>query len=232
MKIKILGTRGEIEASAPYHSRHSGLLIDGELLLDLGEREFLRYEPGRVLLTHLHPDHAFFMRPAEKAAIDIPMFAPEPYRANGIMVSKLGGRRDMGGYAVRPIPTIHSHRLESQAYLVEYGGRRVLYTGDLIWIKKWYTRYFKNLDLVITEASFMRKEGMVRRNEESGKIYGHAGVPRLVEYFSRYSDTIVLVHFGSWFYRNNREAHKKIDQLARQHDVDIRAGYDGLELTV
>ena len=41
MKIQILGTRGEVEPSAPYHARHSGILIDDRFMFDLGEKEFL-----------------------------------------------------------------------------------------------------------------------------------------------------------------------------------------------
>ena len=232
MKIKILGTRGEIEASAPYHSRHSGILINDELLLDLGEREFLRNRPERILFTHLHPDHAFFMRRSEQARIDIPMFGPEPYRDEGVRISRLAAGTSMGGYAIRPVPTIHSHKVESQAYVIEKGGRRLLYTGDMIWIKHWYDRYLKNLDLVITEASFMRKAGMVRRHEESGQIYGHAGVPRLVDRFAPLCSHIVLVHYGSWFYRDNRKAHGRIKQLAREYNLRLEAGYDGMEIEI
>ena len=61
MKLRILGTRGEIKSSAPRHSKHSGVLIDGKLMLDVGEKEFLDLKPGCVFITHLHPDHAFFI---------------------------------------------------------------------------------------------------------------------------------------------------------------------------
>lgn len=40
MKIKILGTRGEIEESAPYHSKQSGVLVDDKILLDIGDKDF------------------------------------------------------------------------------------------------------------------------------------------------------------------------------------------------
>ncbi|MBA3238189.1 MAG: hypothetical protein H0T62_07585 [Parachlamydiaceae bacterium] len=62
MHLKVLGTRGEIEQSAPRHRKHSGLLINDELLLDLGEKSYLKYCPRWILLTHLHPDHAYFVR--------------------------------------------------------------------------------------------------------------------------------------------------------------------------
>jgi len=61
MRIKILGTRGNVTASAPKHARHSGILVDGRLLLDLGEAAYLDYRPRYVFITHLHPDHAAFM---------------------------------------------------------------------------------------------------------------------------------------------------------------------------
>jgi hypothetical protein len=41
MQVAILGTRDEVDRSVPCHSRHSGVLIDGILLLDIGEREYL-----------------------------------------------------------------------------------------------------------------------------------------------------------------------------------------------
>ncbi|MDW7774150.1 MAG: MBL fold metallo-hydrolase [Desulfobulbaceae bacterium] len=232
MKIKILGTRGEIEASAPYHSRHSGILINRELLFDLGEREFLGYRPDRIFFTHLHPDHAFFVRLLEKAAIDIPMYGPEPYRDEGIRIRKLALRTVLEGFDILPVPTMHSQRVASQAYLIEKGGKRILYTGDLAGIKGWYSRYFRHLDLVITEASFMRQGGMIRHRKESGEIFGHAGIPDLIDYFSRFCSHIVLVHFGSWFYRNIKAARQKIHRLALQHNVRIDAAHDGMEIEV
>ena len=73
--IKILGTRGEIEPSAPYHAKKSGVLIDGKILLDCGDQRFLAYHPHYVLMTHLHPDHAFFTRGDKRYYIpDVPLF--------------------------------------------------------------------------------------------------------------------------------------------------------------
>lgn len=232
MKIKILGTRGEIDASAPYHARHSGVLIDRRLMLDLGEREFLKYKPKWILFTHLHPDHAFFVRQPAAEQIDIPMFAPESYRDDGIDVRKINSGSRIGSYDIRPVPTIHSHRVKSQGYIVANGDGRILYTGDMVWINNWYNRYFKKLDLVITEASFIRKDGMIRRHKDSGRLYGHAGVPRLVNHFSRFCGHIVLMHYGSWFYRDNEQAHRKVNRLAREHNVRIDVGYDGMELEI
>jgi len=232
MKIKILGTRGKLEASAPYHSLHSGLLVNNDLLLDLGEKEFLDYNPTHIFFTHLHSDHAFFVQPGQSVRIDIPMSAPETYRAPGIAIKKLTSHTKIGRYDIRPIPTVHSHELPSQAYLISGGGKRFLYTGDMLWIKKWYHRYFRDINLVITEASTIDPAGLIRRHEETGRSYGHAGIPRLVKLFSQFCGHLVLVHYGSWFYNDSRRAHRMIKDISRKNNVRLDAGYDNMELEI
>ncbi len=125
MKIRVLGTRGEIEESAPRHSRHSGLLVDGKLLFDLGEREFLEEKPRRIFITHLHPDHAFFVRAKAPEPFGLPVFAPEK-RPGVPGLRVFPGKMSYLGYFLRAIPTHHSLKVRSTAYLVEKGGRRLL----------------------------------------------------------------------------------------------------------
>lgn len=230
MKITVLGTRGEIEESAPYHSKKSGVLLNGKILLDLGDKRFLQYRPQYILITHLHPDHAYFVRYDEKPDTDAPIYAPEKYDNVKIHITRKPFKID--GYKITPIPTIHSLRVRSNAYLIEYRKKRVLYTGDMIWIKKKYHTLIENLDLVITEASFMRTGGMVRRKDESGDIYGHTGVPNLINLFKRFTDTILFIHFGAWFYKDIKKARKKFKKLAYENDIEIIVGYDGLELEI
>ncbi|MBI4471907.1 MAG: hypothetical protein HY646_04505 [Acidobacteria bacterium] len=78
MHLRILGTRGNIDVSSRGHVKHSGILIDGGLLLDCGEKEYLKYRPRWIFITHLHSDHAAI------EGADIPkdtlIFAPEPSR--------------------------------------------------------------------------------------------------------------------------------------------------------
>lgn len=233
MKIKILGTRGEISESAPYHSKQSGILLDGKLMLDLGEEEFLQYEPANIIFTHLHPDHAFFVRDPENAPeIDARMYGPEPYHRGPVKVIKYTGAGKIGGYHIRTVPTIHSQKVKSQGIIVSRHEKKILYTGDLIWIKRWYHRYFRDLDLVITEASFIRRSGMVRRERRRGNIYGHAGIGRLISTFSKCTGHIVLTHFGTWLYKDIKEARKRIREIAGREGVEVTVGYDGLEIKI
>jgi ribonuclease BN (tRNA processing enzyme) len=225
MKIKFLGTRGNIELSAPYHSRHSGVLVDGSLLFDMGEKEFLKVNPAAVFITHLHPDHAFFDANGG-VSIDIPVYAPEPSgQFPGIHV--ISQSQTVKGCRVTPIPTIHSKYVQSQAYLIEKD-RRVLYTGDMVWINKDYHSRLEHLDLVITDGSFMRKGGMIRQDEE-GRIYGHQGIPNLIKLFEPFTDHIIFTHFGSWFYKDMASARKKMRSLSKKK---VNAAYDGWEIEI
>ncbi|MBP8985453.1 MAG: MBL fold metallo-hydrolase [Syntrophobacterales bacterium] len=229
MRIKVLGTRGEVEPSSPYHAKHSGVLVDGEVLFDLGEREFLDLNPRVVFITHLHPDHAFFVN--EPAEVSVPLYGPEAFGKNpAVDIRVLEGAVDFDTYRVTPIPTHHSLRVKSQAYLLQKGEERILYTGDMVWIDKRYHPLLNGLDLVVTEGSFDRRGGRVNRDAKTGKVYGHTGVPNLVRLFREFTGNILITHFGTWFYEDPRGAVRKLKELGRENGVNVIAGYDGLEL--
>lgn len=225
MQIKILGTRGEIKPRAPRHANHSGILIDSKLMFDVGEEKFLREKPEAIFITHLHPDHAFFVRENEPRITEAKIFAPEICRGYP-QVKIISESIKIDEYKIIPLPTIHSKNVKSQSYLIKTAGKKILYTGDMIWIKKEYWKFLKNLDLVITEGSFMREGGMVQR-DEFGLLWGHQGIPDLIKFFSRFTRHIIITHFGSWFYKDMPAAEKEIEALGEKHDVGAEVGYDG-----
>ena len=223
LKIEFLGTKGNIEASNLYYSKHSGVLIDESILFDLGEKEFLERKPKSIFITHLHPDHAFFVT-QEIGNLGMPIFAPE--KSSSLPKLKRALKRlQWHSHKVSPIPTVHSQKVKSVAYLVEYSSHRLLYTGDLIWINEEYQGLIKDLDLVITDGSFMRKKGMIRRDEVSGNIYGHNGIPDLVTFFRDFTNHIIFTHFGSWFYKDIENS--KMEIAALGNGVKVESAYDG-----
>jgi glyoxylase-like metal-dependent hydrolase (beta-lactamase superfamily II) len=232
MKIKILGTRGEIKESLPYYSKRSGILIDNQLLLDLGEKEFLKYNPKWIVITHLHPDHAYFVRrkKEEKPNTKSAIYAPEAPKGFGLRV--IHKKIRLGSYTIIPIPTHHSKNVLSQAYLIKKGMQSILYTGDLVWINKEYHHLFDKVDLVITEASFLRKGGMIRKDKETNLLFGHNGVPNLMDLFKKYTKHMLLVHFGSWFYKNTKASQRKLVEMGKEKGLDVIVGYQGLEIDI
>jgi len=234
MKVTILGTRGEIPESAPYHSKHTGILVDDELLLDLGEKSFLQYNPRWILLTHFHPDHAYFMYRGKE---EIPkttatIFAPEVPPHLKKVVTLLDKKKKLGPYTIQPIPTHHGKYVQSQAYLIKRGKHSFLFTSDLVWIDKKYHPLIRGVDLVITEASFIRKGGMVQKDPKSGRLFGHNGVPNLLSLLKQFSDQFVFIHFGSWFYENIKEGRKTLIKLGKEEDVHVTVGYEGLTINL
>jgi ribonuclease BN (tRNA processing enzyme) len=224
MKIKILGTRGEIEATMPRHKKQSGILIDGVLLFDLGEKSYVKLAPKAIFITHFHPDHAYFIRRGhEEDPPDIPIYAPE---APG----KIQRTVKIGPYRITAIPTHHSKLVASQAYLIKKGRYSILYTGDLVWIDKKYHRLFANVDLVITEASFIREGGFIRRDPKTKALYGHNGVPNLIRLFRPYTENILFTHFGTWFYKDPKAGRAKLAALGKKYGINIFIGHDGKTL--
>lgn len=226
MKLKILGTRGEVKESAPRHSKHSGVLVDGQILLDLGEREYLDCRPKAVFITHLHPDHAFFVLGSSQT--DVPLYAPEGHKNAKIDV--LSGPVSLDSYKVTPFPTIHSKKFLSQGYVVEKGGWKLVYTGDLISIDKEHHHLMENANLVITDGSHLQKGGRVFRDKETGQIYGHTGIPDLISFFKDFTAVILFIHFGSWFYKDASWSANRIEALGRERGMRVIVGYDGMEL--
>jgi len=102
----------------------------------------------------------------------------------------------------------------------------------MVWINKIYHKLLKNLDLVITEASFYRKGGLVRRGGKTGEIYGHTGVPNLINLFKKFTSHIIFLHFGSWFYKDIKKAQKRFARLAKENGIKITVGYEGLEIKI
>ncbi len=229
MKIRVLGTRGEIEPTLPYHRNHSGLLIDNTLMFDLGEKKFLKYHPKYIFLTHLHPDHAYFVR--ERENVPIKVYAPEGYQGME-NVETIPGSMTVDSYQITPVPSHHAKLAKSQAYLIAHESEKILYTGDVVWIDKEYHHLFQGVKLVITDGSFMRKGGRITRDKETGRIYGHAGIPDLIKLFKDYTKCILFVHFGSWFYDDTKEARRKLIRLGKENGIEIITGYDGMELDV
>jgi ribonuclease BN (tRNA processing enzyme) len=227
MRLTILGTRASVPRSAPGYARHSGILIDGRILLDLGEAAYLHYRPQHIFITHLHPDHAASLRSGVVTDADI--YVPEPTRK--FPAARVISRPVQSGpHRIVPVPTVHSLKVRSLGYVIERGGRRVFFSSDLVTIERQYHRRLRRLDLVITEGSYMRSGGLVRSDPASGRLFGHTGIPNLIEFFRRFTRRIVITHFGSWFYKDIAASALQIASLG--DGVRTSAARDGLVIDI
>jgi ribonuclease BN (tRNA processing enzyme) len=227
VRLEILGTRGNIPVSAPRYARHSGVLIDARILLDLGEAAYLRRRPSHIFITHLHPDHAILL--GASVVTDAPVYVPERTRKQPA-ATPISRSVRIGSYRITPVPTVHSLKLRSVGYVVQKGRQRVFYSSDLVSIERQYHRQLRRLDLVITDGSYMRRGGLVRIDPVTGRRFGHAGIPDLVEFFRAFTRRIVITHFGSWFYKDIVASTHRIADLG--DGVEVSAARDGLVIDV
>ncbi|HLS31851.1 MAG TPA: MBL fold metallo-hydrolase [Flavobacteriaceae bacterium] len=228
MKIKILGTRAKIKPSAKGYQNFSGYLIDEKILLDVGEEKFLSENPEAIIFTHFHPDHAYFEFDQAVFQPDIPHYGPEG-NPNLPQQEIISSPFKIGEYSITPFPVIHALSLKSLAYLIEKGNKKLFYTGDVAWIEKKHLSQLPKVDLVITEATFIKKGGRINRKDD--QIYGHTGVPDLIRIFKPHTNHIVFSHYGEWFYE---DIPKALDTLKNfeSDQLKITPASDGMEINI
>lgn len=222
MKIEVLGSRGKVEPSAFRYEKHTGFLIDETILLDVGEPEFLEKEPNSIVFTHFHPDHAFFIYNNEEFLPDVPHYGPEQH-ALIPNLKTITEPLTIEGYSFTPIPVIHALNLKSWGYVVEKGGKRIFFTGDVAWIEKKYLKDIGKVDLIVTESTIIEKGGRINRS--GNKIYGHTGIPDLIRIFSPLTEKIVFTHFGDWFFEDVKNNPQKLKDLGNDN-LEIIPAYD------
>ncbi len=150
MKVTFLGTGTCIDTS----KAQSCILIEGEetkILVDIGVGAFMRLnnfnEINAVLLTHNHLDHngdllallkARWLTGGEELLVFGPIgtkaFLESLFEAYAYLRRKPKFKVledpefEIGEFKVRTIPTRHS--IVSQAYIIEFDGKRVIVSGD------------------------------------------------------------------------------------------------------
>lgn len=228
MKINVLGTRGNVKPFAEGYQKHTGILIDDTLLFDVGEQEYLQTKPKAIVFTHYHPDHAFFAFKNELFRCTIPHFGPEhhPLLPDVQVITK---EFELEGYHITPISVLHAFKLKSLGYLIQKNNKRVFLTGDVAWIENSQRDKLHNLDLICTEATFIKKGGRINRKE--GKIFGHTGVPDLIRMLSPHTSRILFAHYGQWFFSSDSSGLDMIRALAPE-GVELIPARDGFSIEI
>lgn len=197
-------------------------------MFDVGEQEYLQTNPKAIVFTHYHPDHAFFAFKNELFQSNIPHFGPERHPLLP-SVQVINNEFELEGYHITPISVLHAFKLKSLGYLIQKNNKRIFLTGDVAWIEKWQRDKLPNLDLICTEATFIRNGGKINRKE--GKIFGHMGVPDLIRMLSPHTKRILFAHYGQWFFSRDSSGPDVIRALAPD-DVELIPAMDGYSIEI
>lgn len=69
---------------------------------------------------------------------------------------------------------------------------------------------------------------MIRKEKATGNIYGHNGIPDIVDLFRDYTERIVFTHFGSLFFKDIENSKRMIAALG--DGVKVESAFEGLVL--
>jgi phosphoribosyl 1,2-cyclic phosphodiesterase len=235
MKFTFLGTRGEIEARSRRHGRHSSVLaasgtgrvrMSKGVMIDCGEdwlEIFREINPGGIVLTHAHPDHAWGLR----AGSHCPVWATEEtwaaideYPIADRHVVRPREKFEVMGLTFEAFPVDHSVRCPAVCYRVSDGeDASVLYAPDVVAIR----------DRTAVTSAFVGPVG--------------AGVPTLVGHTTVQAqigwcraenvERAVFTHCGMEVTTAQEgEAEEAVRRLGLERGVEAVIAFDGMELSV
>ena len=239
VKLKFLGTRGEIEARTRRHRMHSSLLVSyrgADVMIDCGLDwlgKFERLNPDAIVLTHAHPDHSWGLRNGAPC----PVFAPEKTwqtltncRVEDRHLINERTPTKICGITFEAFPVEHSIRAPAVAYRITGGRACIFYGPDLLFIHD-RAAALKDVGLYIGDGatltrSFVRKRG--------NRLIGHAPVRTQLGWCAKTSvPRAMITHCGSEIVAGDERAiEKTIGAIARDKGIEAQIAHDRMELAL
>jgi len=240
--IEILGSRGEVEEKTARISKHSGILID-DILIDIGEAEYLQRKPKLLLITHAHPDHFFPLRKKEELTIEIPtvLSSSSLKLAKPFLAGKLKTfprrqviRFKVGDLRITTFPVTHSIKAPTNGYILEIRGKKIVIPGDVLNVRRRIRdRLWTKADIYIGDGSFVLRR-MVRRHKETGDIYGHASVVDQIKWCLKAGIPLAIFrHWGTEAIKKGLDwVREQLDKQFKDQPIRIILATDGTRIGV
>ncbi len=237
MRVRFLGTRGEIEARTGRHARHSALLVadgGGDVMLDCGAdwlEELERLGPTAVVLTHAHPDHAAGL----KKGATCPVYAAaetwsaiDRYPLADRVVVAAGTPFEIAGLRLVAFAVDHSLRAPAVGYRVEDEASSFAYVPDVARIGD-PPAALGGVDLYVGDGASVTRPILRRRD---GIAVGHASIRTQLDWCAEAGVREALfTHCGSQIVRGDESAlSARVAELGRAVGIRARLAFDGLEL--
>jgi phosphoribosyl 1,2-cyclic phosphodiesterase len=239
MKLTFLGTRGEIDARTRRHRMHTSLLVSyrrANVMIDCGLDwlgKLKRADPGAIVLTHAHPDHACGL----KHGALCPVYAPEktwqelqhyPIKERRLIKERTPTK--ICGITFEAFAVEHSVLSPAVGYRVIAGRARIFYAPDLIFIHE-RSAALKDVQIYIGDGatvtrSFIRKRGRA--------LIGHSPVRTQLTWCQKEGvPRAIITHCGSEIVTGDEgEIAAKLRTLAAERGVEVRIAYDGMKVTL
>jgi len=235
MKLVFLGTRGEIERWNKYHTKQTGMILvyrRQKYLFDCGRGiDINRVKPDYVIVTHGHPDHS---RGLQEFTGIIHTHRKCDFKHKGTFkYLKLRTRNKVGNLWITPIPVSHSIRYPTCGYIIETKRMKIAFFPDVLSIRPEDRKHLSDADFYVGDGAFIvDKPGRVRRDKETGKVWGHATIIDQIKWCKKQGvKRAIITHLGTWAITAGEEkVREKMRELSKQYDIKVRAAYDGLSI--
>jgi phosphoribosyl 1,2-cyclic phosphodiesterase len=238
VRLRFLGTRGEIESRSREHRQHSSLLVRyrrSGLLIDWGlDWRGRAVDPGAtaLLLTHAHPDHVGGIRDGCELSVYATEETRTALRRYPIEWRAVVPRRpfELGGLKVEAFRVAHSLRAPAVGYRIHAGRATVFYAPDVLAIEE-QQEALEGVDLYVGDGAAITRS-IVRRRVET--LIGHAAIRvQLVWCEEEGVPRAVFTHCGSELVKGDPvRVAARVAELGAALGVEALVAHDGLELVV
>lgn len=239
MQLTFLGTRANTPSKSRRHRRHSALLVaygDARIMVDCGAdwgRGLARVDPGAIVLTHAHPDHAGGLEAGASCPVYATDVAWEPLAEFPIAERRTVATREpfvIDGVGFEAFEVEHSLRAPAVGYRITTGGASIFYVPDVVSIPE-RADALHGIALYVGDGSTMTRP-IVRCGD--GRRFGHASIRTQLGWCAQAGvPRALFTHCGSQVVRaDERMLGARLRALARPLGVTAGFARDGLVVDV
>ena len=239
MKLKFLGTRGEIEKRTRRHRMHTSLMVSyrgADVMIDCGldwRGKFERLRPDAIVLTHAHPDHAWGLRNGAPCPVHAPQKSWQTLTRCRVENRHLINERSptkICSITFEAFPVEHSILAPAVGYRVSAGRVSIFYVPDLVFIHE-RAEALKNVQIYIGDGATVTRSFIRRRGKT---LIGHLPVRTQLTWCEKEGvPKAIITHCGSEIVTGDeRGLSAKLRTIAAERGVEVRIAYDGMKLTL
>jgi len=239
MKLKFLGTRGEIEKRTRRHRMHTSLMVSyraANVMIDCGLDwlgKFGRLHPKAIVLTHAHPDHAWGLRDGAPCPVHAPQKTWQTLtrcRVEDRHVINERSPTKICGITFEAFPLEHSILAPAVGYRVSAGRASIFYVPDLVFIHE-RAEALKNVQIYIGDGATVTRSFIRRRGKT---LIGHSPVRTQLTWCEKEGVAqAIITHCGSEIVTGDeRKLSTKLQAMGAERGVEVRIAYDGMKLTL
>ena len=237
MKLKFLGTRGEIEKRTRRHRMHTSLMVSyrgRDVMIDCGLDwlgKFERLHPRAIVLTHAHPDHAWGLRDGAPCPVHASQKTWETLARCRVEDRRLIKERTptkICGITFEAFAVEHSILAPAVGYRVSAGRACIFYVPDLVFIHD-RTAALKNVQAYIGDGATVTRSFIRRRGKT---LIGHSPVRTQLTWCEKEDVPLaVITHCGSEIVTGDeRQLLANLRAMAADRGVEVSIAYDGMKL--